>query len=133
MTGFLLHLQSATQYERFEGVTAFQGRDASGAFGILPGHERMMTSLGLGLARFRTVDGAWNHLAIPRGILTFVGNELSISARRYVWDPDPAAILRALDQQLRREEESLARIKRSVQQLEEGMFKRLWKRGRGTE
>ena len=65
MNTFLLHLQSATQYERIENVLSFVGEDDSGSFGILPGHARMMTLLGFGLARFRVTDQDWEFLALP--------------------------------------------------------------------
>ena len=38
MNTFLVHLQSATQYERIENVVSFIAEDDSGSFGILPGH-----------------------------------------------------------------------------------------------
>ena len=59
MNTFLLHLQSATQYERIENVLSFVGEDDSGSFGILSGHGRMMTLLGFGLARFRITHQDW--------------------------------------------------------------------------
>ena len=53
MKGFSLLLRDANRFEHIAGVTSFVGEDASGSFGILPGHGRMMTSLVVGLARFR--------------------------------------------------------------------------------
>ncbi len=131
MNPFVLHLQAATQYERIEGVTSFVGEDRSGSFGILAGHERMMTSLVFGLARFRTGDGPWQFLALPGALLYFVGNELFINTRRYLRDESYARISRELDQRLLAEETSLRSMKDSLRRLEEEMFKRLWKMGRG--
>jgi len=88
VTTFTLHLQSATQYTRVEGVESFVARDASGAFGVLARHERMMTVLGYGLARFRTAEGDWHYLALPGGLAYFVDGELLLSARRYVLGAD---------------------------------------------
>jgi len=34
MKTFVMHLQSATQYERIENVASFVGEDGSGSFGI---------------------------------------------------------------------------------------------------
>ena len=133
MTSFRLHLHSATQYERIEEVVAFVGEDDSGSFGIMAGHERMMTTLRFGLARFRTGDGAGQYLALPGGLLYFVGNELFVNTRRYVRDADCGRITQALDEQLRGEEEALRRLKDSLHRLEEEMFKRLWNLGRGRE
>ena len=88
MKPFIMHVQSATQYERIEDVTAFVGEDLSGSFGILAGHQRLMTPLVFGLARFRVLDGDWQFLALPGGLLYFVGNELFLNTRRYLRDMD---------------------------------------------
>ena len=132
MTGFILHLQAATQYERIEGVISLVAEDASGSFGILPGHERLVTTLVPGLARFRTGDVAsWQYLALPGAVLYFVDNELFINTRRYLRGADYADISAALEAQLLAEEQELAQLKQSLHHMEEAMFKRLWQMGRG--
>ena len=133
MTQFVMHLQSATQYERVEGVTMFVGEDASGSFGIMADHHRMMTQLQFGLARFRTGDGEWQFLALPGGVLYFVDNELFLNTRHYLRDRDCVRITQALEQQLRREEAALRELKESLHRLEKEMFKRLWSLGRSRE
>lgn len=133
MRGFIMHLQSATQYERIEQVTTFVGEDVSGSFGILAGHHRMMTSLLFGLARFRTEEDEWEFLALPGGVLYFVENELFLTTRRYLRGTDYDGIAKALEQQLRSEEALLRDLKESMHRLEEEMFKRLWSLGRGRE
>lgn len=133
MNQFVLHLQSATQYERIEKVTAFIGQDASGSFGIMAGHERMMTPLLFGLARFRTADDEWQFIALPGALLYFTDNELFLNTRRYLRDRDSTRITLALDEQLRAEEASLHQVKESLRRLEEEMFKRLWNLGRGRD
>lgn len=133
MNTFLLHLESATQYERIENVTTFIGLDESGSFGVLPGHERMMTLLGFGLARFRTAGQEWEFLALPGALAYFVDNQLHLTTRRYLRGKDFARITGALREELAVEEEDLRATKQSVKQLEEEMLKRLWKMRRGTE
>lgn len=133
MKAFVLHLHGATQYERFEAVTSFVGRDQSGSFGILAGHARMMTILGLGLARFQLEEAEWRYLALAGGLLYMVNDELFINTRRYVHDPDYGRVSRALEEQLSAEETSLTQLRESVHRLEEEMLKRLWKLGRGDE
>lgn len=133
MKQFVLHLQSATQYERIEHVTAFVGYDSSGSFGIMAGHARTMTPLLFGLARFRTGDSEWQFLALPGALLYFVDNELFLSTRRYLRDHDCTRITQALDEQLRTEETALRQVKESLHRLEEEMFKRLWSLGRSRE
>lgn len=131
MRSFVLHLQDATHYERVDHVTSFVGQDDSGLFGILADHARMMTVLALGLARYRTTDDRWHFLAVPRGLLYCVDNNLYLSARRYIHDDEYIRISQALEEQLVTEETALRTIKDSLHQLEEEMFKRLWRMGRG--
>lgn len=131
MKPFTVHLQDARQYERIDGVESFIGEDETGQFGLLAGHERMMTSLVFGLMRYRRNGGDWYYLAVPGGILYFVGNELFLSTRRYVLDRDYQRISSVLEAQLSEEERSLKSIKQSLRLMEEEMFKRLWRLGRG--
>lgn len=131
MKSFVLHLQDATHYERIDQVASFVGQDDSGLFGILAGHARMMTVLAFGLARYRTTDDRWHFLAVPRGLLYCVDDNLYLSARRYIRDDDYAQISQALEAQLVTEETALRSIKDSLHRLEEEMFKRLWRMGRG--
>jgi F-type H+-transporting ATPase subunit epsilon len=130
MKTFVLHLQSATQYERIEGVTSFVGEDRSGKFGMLPGHARMMTSLIFGLARFCTADRKWRYLALPSALIYFLDDQLYLNTRHYLSDTDYERIIVALEMQLRDEEEKLRGMKESLQRLEAEMFKRLERIGR---
>ncbi|HTN43641.1 MAG TPA: F0F1 ATP synthase subunit epsilon [Nitrospiria bacterium] len=133
MRPFILHLQSATQFQRIEGVTSFVGEDRSGQFGILAGHARMITSLAFGLARYRTVENVWNYLALPGALLYFVDDRLAINTRRYLIDTDYQRISSALEEQLGMEEEKLRGMKESLHRLEAEMFKRLQRMERGEE
>ncbi len=130
MNAFVLHLQSATQYERIENVLSFVGEDRSGSFGILPGHARMMTVLLFGLARFRVAEQPWEFLAVPSALVYFIDSELYLSTRHYLRDREYTNIAAALDKKLRAEEEALLATKQSISRLEQEMFKRLWKMGR---
>jgi F-type H+-transporting ATPase subunit epsilon len=130
---FTLRLQDATHAEKITGVTSFVGEDASGSFGILAGHARMMTSLVIGLARFRAGNQAWQYLALPGAVLYFHDNVLTLSTRRYLLDDDYMRISRVLEQQLLAEEEKLHAMKESLHHMEEEILKRLWRMGRKGE
>ena len=130
MKSFTLRLQDATHAEEIAGVTSFVGEDASGSFGVLAGHARMMTSLIIGLARFRVGNEAWQYLALPGAVLYFHDNVLTLSTRRYLLDDDYMRISQALQQQLLAEEDKLHTMKESLHHMEEEILKRLWKRGR---
>ena len=131
MKPFVLHLQDSTRYERIDEVVSFVGQDDSGLFGILADHARMMTVLSFGLARYRTADDRWHYLAIPRALLYCLDNNLYLSTRRYIRDDEYSRISQALEEQLVTEEAELRSIKESVHRLEEEMFRRLWRMGRG--
>jgi F-type H+-transporting ATPase subunit epsilon len=129
MTDFTLHLLSLAQYEKIEHVDSFIGEDASGSFGIRTGHARAMTILGFGLARFRVAGGNWEYLAVPEALLYFADGQLSISTRRYLRNRDYTAISNELQRGLMDEEKELRKLKGSIRQMEEEMFRRLWKMG----
>lgn len=130
MKSFSLRLQDATRSEEIAGVTSFVGEDASGSFGILAGHSRMLTALLIGLARFRVGEDAWQYLAVPGAVLYFQDNVLTVSTRRYLLDDDYMRISQALQQQLLMEEEQLHSMKDSLHRMEEAMLRRLWEMGR---
>ena len=129
MKSFTLRLQDATQSEEIAGVTSFVGEDASGSFGILAGHARMMASLIIGLARFRIGEETWQYLALPGAVLYFHDNVLTLSTRHYLRDNDYMRVSQALQQQLLAEEEKLHTMKKSLHHMEEEVFKRLWEMG----
>ena len=129
MSGFTLHLQSATQYARLEDVESFTARDASGAFGVMARHERMMTALAYGLARLRMAVGAWRYVALPGGLAYFVDGELYVSTRRFVLGDDLASVAAAVEHTLQAEDQALRSLKESVARLEREMLRRLWNLG----
>ena len=130
MKSFTLRLQDATRAQSIPHVTSFVGEDNSGSFGILAGHARMMTCLIIGLARFRIGEGSWEYLALPRAVLYFNDNILTLSTRRYLQDTDYMRISQALQQQLLAEEEKLRSVKESLHRMEEEVLKRLWEMSR---
>lgn len=130
MSGFTMRIQDSTRIEKVVGVTSFVGEDASGSFGVLANHARMMTYLVMGLARFRVGEEAWKYLALPGALLYFHDNTLILSTRRYLMDDDYMRISQALQQQLLAEEEKLRATKTSLHQMEEGVLKRLWEMNR---
>ena len=130
MNTFSLELLAATQQHRIEDIVSFVGEDASGSFGLMAGHERAMTVLLFGLARFRSVDSGWQYLAIPGGLLYFVNNHLQICTRHYLIDSDYERISLRLQQQLIAEERDLHKMKEGLRRMEESVLRRLWVLGR---
>lgn len=129
MTGFELVLRDSSGIFRKTGVVSFVGEDASGSFGILPGHARLLTVLEWGLARFRCPDEPWQYLAMPGAVLYFQNNVLSLSTRRYFLDADYQRISETLIRQLVAEEQALGEVRQSLAKLEQEILKRLWRLG----
>jgi F-type H+-transporting ATPase subunit epsilon len=127
---FTLRLQDATRSEEIADVTSFVGEDDSGSFGILAGHARCITTLRVGLARFRVGESAWHYLALPGAVLYLHDNVLTLSTRRYLLDDDFDRISQTLHQQLLVEEERLQGMKESLRHMEEEILRRLWEAGR---
>ncbi len=125
MKTFVMRLDSATRCEIVENVVSFVGEDSSGSFGIMAGHARMITFLTFGLARLRSAGGETEYLALPGGLLYFVGNELRISTRRYFRSKDYNEMENILDRQLQEEEENLRAVKDSLRRLDESILRRL--------
>ncbi len=129
---FTLHLQDMRHHERIGNVVSFVGEDATGSFGILAGHDRFMTSLVFGLARFRIDDQDWEYLGLPGALLCFNEEHLYLSTRHYLRDPDFDRISSGLREQLLTEEETLRDMKDRLHRMEQEMFKRLWEMGKKT-
>ncbi|MGR9086171.1 MAG: F0F1 ATP synthase subunit epsilon [Gammaproteobacteria bacterium] len=125
MNTFVINLYDATKQQRIDGVTSFVGIDASGAFGIRAHHARFMTSLVIGLARFRVAGEGWCYLALTGGIVYFVDNELNLATRHFLLDTDLDRVSAKLDQQLRAEEENLRATRESLHRMEQAMVKRM--------
>jgi F-type H+-transporting ATPase subunit epsilon len=96
----------------------------------MAGHARTMTSLVIGLARFRVGDNDWQYLALPGAVLYFCEDVLTLSTRRYLLDDDYLRISQALQEQLLAEEQALQSMKDSLRKMEEEILKRLWTMGR---
>lgn len=125
-------LADATSVVRVENVHSFVGEDATGWFGILPGHARFMTCLSVGLARFRHAEGDWRYLATPGALLHFVDGALYVCARRYALDDDCERIARVLTEQLLAEEAAVRTLKQSLGQMERALLERLRTLGEET-
>ena len=126
MDSFDLHLQSATQYEKIHHVVSFVGEDASGQFGILAHHARMMTCLKFGLAWFRYDNDETEYLALPGAVVYFNENQLYLSTRHYFRNKDYQVIQNSIAKELQIEEEHLAGMKEHLHRLDEEIMKRLW-------
>jgi F-type H+-transporting ATPase subunit epsilon len=130
MKTFVLRVLDSGGQKEFTDVVSFVGEDASGSFGILAGHERLITSLLTGLARFRTASSDWQYVAVPGAILYFDEDVLSVCTRRCLVGDDYERISAALREQILAEESKMAAMKQNLHRMEEEVFRRLWELGK---
>lgn len=130
MKTFTLRIFDSAGQHEFADVVSFVGEDASGSFGILAYHARMITSLIVGLASFRTTGSDWHYVALPGAILYFDDGVLNLCTRRCLIGDDYDHISTALREQLLAEEARLSSMRQSLHRMEEEIFKRLWEMGK---
>jgi F-type H+-transporting ATPase subunit epsilon len=125
MSSFRLILLDSSGTDRFDRVTQFIGADASGAFGILAGHEPMVAALRYGLARFQDDAGIWRYVALPGGILRFKRNELSVAAVRYFLGNEPAALVDRLASEMALDDSELSTARMTLAKIDRSLVRRL--------
>jgi F-type H+-transporting ATPase subunit epsilon len=68
-----------------DGVLALRAEDASGSFGILPGHADFLTSLAISALSWKSHDGSRHYCAVRRGVLSVTsGQDIAIVTREAV-------------------------------------------------
>ena len=76
-----------------QNVTALRADDASGSFGIMPGHTDFLTSLSVSAVRWTTEDGNRRYCAVRRGVMTVTaGKDIAIVTREAVLGDDLATL-----------------------------------------
>jgi len=89
---------------RVGDVAHLRAEDASGAFGILPGHADLLTALSVSVVSWRCTDGREGHCAVRGGVLTVSeGTRIAVATREAVVGDDLHAL----------EHEVLARFRRA--------------------
>lgn len=79
-----LRLQISTPREvllELNDVVAFRGEDASGSFGLLGGHEDLLTVLQPTVLRWQRAGGERGYCAVQGGVLSLSGQALRIACR----------------------------------------------------
>jgi len=76
-----------------EGVLALRAEDATGSFGILPGHADFVTSLAISVVSWQSSNGARHYCAVRRGVLSAAGGRDIVIATREAVPGDDLAIL----------------------------------------
>jgi len=122
MKAFDLYLRDTNCVEHVSGVVSFVGEDASGSFGILADHQRLITVLAFGLARFKKSDQKWHFLAMPSALLYFKNNVLQLNTPRFVRCENYKDISQALEQTLALEKSLVGDLKSHLKNIEDNML-----------
>ena len=84
-------------------VVAFRAEDATGSFGVLPGHTDFLTVLSPCVMRWRTADGTRRFCAVSGGVLRVIdGKDINIACR----DGELGDALETLEARVRESRES---------------------------
>lgn len=70
-----------TQVLDEDDIASIRAEDASGGFGILPGHADLLTVLRPSVLHWRRADGVWRHVALRGGVMQVAGDRVRIAAR----------------------------------------------------
>ncbi len=75
------------------GIASLRAEDASGDFGILPGHADFLTAIDAGVLRWRRAGGDWRFCALRGGIFRVTGGaRVEIACREAVPGDDLAEL-----------------------------------------
>ena len=125
MNSFALLLLDSHGRHEFTAVTQFIGADASGSFGVLAGHARLLAVLSYGLARFRDVAGVWHYLALPGGVLRFCDNRLTVTTVRYFLGDESEAICQQLADEMAQIDSEIHAAQATLSEIEHSLLRRL--------
>jgi F-type H+-transporting ATPase subunit epsilon len=90
-----------------DGVQALTAEDASGGFGILPGHADFLTRLSISVVSWRGADPARRYCAVRGGVLSVTaGREIAIATREAVAGDDLATLAQTVVGRFRADLES---------------------------
>lgn len=76
-----------------EDALAVRAEDASGSFGILPGHADFLTSLAISVIDWKAKDGTRGFCAVRRGMLSVSdGKDVAVATREAIAGDDFATL-----------------------------------------
>lgn len=125
MKSFALSLLDNRGGDQFDHIVQFIGADANGSFGILAGHMHCVAVLRYGLARFCDQEGIWRYLALPGGVLRFLGNQLTITSVRYFLGDEPDLICDRLAEEMARTDSEVHSARATLSEIERSLVRRL--------
>lgn len=111
------------------GVASVRAEDASGSFGILPGHADFLTVLGPSVLRWRGADKVWRYCALRGGVLRVSdGARVEIACREAVPGDDVAALEALVRQRIADQEDAARRARAEQTRLHASAIRSLMRR-----
>ena len=76
-----------------DGVLALRAEDATGGFGVLPGHADFLTSLTISVVGWKSADAKRHFCAVRHGVLSVTeGRTISVATREAILGDDLATL-----------------------------------------
>jgi F-type H+-transporting ATPase subunit epsilon len=76
-----------------DGIRSLRAEDATGSFGILPGHADFLTELAISVVSWESSGGTRHYCAVRRGVFSVdAGREIAIATREAVAGDDLATL-----------------------------------------
>lgn len=88
-----------------EETDIVRGVDATGAFGLLPGHENFCTALVPSILSYRQANGGERYVAVDGGVLMLEDGHVSVVTRDAVLSDDLESVSEAVISMLRTRKE----------------------------
>ncbi len=125
-----LILLDGREAAHIDGVASLVAGDASGQFGLQPGHAALVTVLEPGLFRYRLVGSdTWTWCACAGGMLSCRreagATKVRVVSRRFLRGADAEALQSQLDTLLQREHGMRVSTRESRDQLDIAFYKRM--------
>jgi len=108
------------------GVMSIRAEDASGGFGIQPGHADFLTALGASVLRWRKKEGPWFYCALKGGVLRVRGgNRVEIACRMAVPGEDLPSLQALVRQKAEAADDDARRARGEQTRLHAAAIRRL--------
>ena len=109
-----------------DNVAYVRAEDATGVFGVLPGHANFITVLAISVITWRDTQGNEQHLAVRSGVLNVRnGNLIEVATRQAVTDPNLHELGEKVLETFRQEEKAEESSRISATRLQLATIKQL--------